>query len=97
MNSIPEWMVTVAIGAAQACIGIGIYIAIIRQTKKDVADLRKEVNGVGGRGRQDEAIEDARYLALGLTFMVITDDPEKRKWMAEFLFRAGPRLPRPPQ
>ncbi|MBZ5662739.1 MAG: hypothetical protein LAO08_20245 [Acidobacteriia bacterium] len=96
MSQVPSWAITVGIGALQVVFYLGLYVAIIRQNKKDVADLRKEVNGVGARGRQNEAVEDARYLAIALSTMALCK-PEDRQWLAEFLFRAGPRAGRVPQ
>ncbi len=86
----PEWIITAGIAVLQIAFYFGLYVAATRQNKKDVAELRKEVNGVGARVRENETIEDGRFLATALTVMA-TCPPEKREWLAEFLFRAGPR------
>lgn len=92
----PAWAITVGIGILQVAFYLGLYVAIIRQNKKDVADLRKEVNGVGARVRGDASVEDARYLAIALSSIALCE-PENRQWLAEFLFRAGVRGGKPPQ
>lgn len=103
----PSWAITVAIGILQVAFYLGLYVAIIRQTKKDVAELRREVNGVGGKLGQTEkdraraalaACEEnyGRYLSMSLALMAACD-PEKREWLAKFLARAGQRPDRGPQ
>lgn len=82
----PTWLVTAAFGVLNMAFFLGLYVAIIRQNKKDTADLRKEVNGVGGKGRQDEITGNERYLTVALAMMALCQ-PDDRKWLAEFLIR----------
>lgn len=82
----PTWLVTAAFGVLNMAFFLGLYVAIIRQNKKDTADLRKEVNGVGAKVRQDEITGNERYLTVALAMMALCQ-PDDRKWLAEFLIR----------
>jgi hypothetical protein len=94
-------LVTIAIALLPVVFSAGIYVAVTRQNKRDTADLRKEVNGVGAKVGRLEAESaraalaareenDSRTLTIAVAMMAFCK-PEDRERLAEMLLRAGKR------
>ena len=56
-----------------------------------VKQMRKDLNGLGARVREDRAAEDFRFWTTAILAVALTDRAEDRKWLAERILEAGRR------
>jgi len=48
-----------------------------------VGQLRKDLNGLGRKVRDQRAVDEQRFLASSLIVMVNSEDKQDRRWIAE--------------
>ena len=54
-----------------------------------VKQLRRDLNGLGRKVRDQRAIDEQRFLASSLIVMVNSDDKADRRWIAERILESN--------
>lgn len=67
----------------------GIAWANLKQTKREVGEHRAQLNGVGGKVREQQRESDRRYFVVSVSVLLVTP-VEKQKDLAEMLLKGWP-------